>query len=392
MILHIDLDCFFVAAARIKDKRLIGKNVAVIGGGLNEDFGETNSDINNSVVLSASYEARKYGVKSAMVLKQAKVLCKNLIVVKSDHHFYKELSKKLYKFLYTFTPDIEQFSIDEFFLDLSGTNAMKDPLKFAKFLQNEILNKFELPSSIGISDAKFIAKLATDLAKPFGIKIIKKDDFDTVLKNIDISKFPGVGKSALKRLNKYGIFTIGDVKGSKFIFEKLGKSGIKLYENITGSGKNLVETNSKRKSFSHGRTFKAISNRDEIKRRILILCRYLCFDIYKLGQNPTKFELKIKYLDKITITRSLTYKFKFYEGVLHQIMNELFQRCDEFINKPIIYISVGVSGFVEEKNIEKTLFNEIKQSDIEIDKAVQVIREKYGVNSLLFAKEIKAKN
>lgn len=392
MILHIDLDCFFVAAARIKDKRLIGKNVAVIGGGLNEDFGETSGDINNSVVLSASYEARKYGIKSAMVLKQAKILCKNLIVVKSDHHFYKELSKKLYKFLYTFTPDIEQFSIDEFFLDLNGTNAMKDPLKFAKFLQNEILNKFELPSSIGISDAKFIAKLATDSAKPFGIKIIKKDELDTTLKNIDISKFPGVGKSALKRLNKYGIFTLGDVKESKFIFEKLGKNGIKLYENITGSGKNLVETNSKRKSFSHGRTFKAVSSRDEIKRRILILCRYLCFDIYKFGQNPTKFELKIKYLDKITITRSLTYKFKFYESVLHKIMNELFQRCDEFINKPIIYISVGVGGFVEEKNIEKTLFNEIKQSDIEIDKAVQVIREKYGVNSLLFAKEIKAKN
>ena len=118
----------------------------------------------------------------------------------------------------------------------------------------------------------------------------------------------------------------------------------------------------------------------------------MCFDIYKFGQNPTKFEFKIKYLDKITITRSLTYKFKFYESVLHQIMNELFQRCDEFINKPIIYISVGVSGFVEEKNVEKTLFNQIKQGDIEIDKAVQVIREKYGVNSLLFAKEIKAKN
>ncbi|MCZ6160329.1 DNA polymerase IV [Campylobacter ureolyticus] len=389
MILHIDLDCFFVAAARIRDKSLIGKNVAVIGGGLNEDFGEVydEKDREKGIVLSVSYEARKYGVKSAMPLKQAKVLCKNLVTAKADHEFYKTLSNKLYKFLYTFTPDIEKYSIDEFFLDLSGISARNNALEFAKFLQSEILDKFSLPASIGISDAKFIAKLTTDLAKPFGIKMIKKDD--KILNNIDISKFPGVGKSVLKSLNKFGIFTLGDVKDSKFIFKKLGKNGIKLYQNITGEGNNTLEINQQRKSFSHGRTFKAINDRNEVKRRILILCRYLCYDIYKFGQNPTKFELKIKYLDRNTITRTLTYKDKFYEALLHKIMDELFKRCDEFKDKSIIYIGVGASAFV--KNLEKNLFSDMKKSDIKIDKAVQVIRQKYGVNSLLFAKEIKTK-
>lgn len=384
MILHIDLDCFFVSAARIKDKTLIGKNVVVVNGSAddNEKIREE-----NGVVLSAGYEARKFGIKSAMPLKHAKTLCKNLIVVKADHSFYKELSIKLYKFLYTFTPDIEQYSIDEFFLDLSGINVKNGHLKFAEFLQNEILKIFNLPVSIGISDAKYIAKLATDLAKPFGIKMINSDELDSTLKNVDIVKFPGVGKSMLKRLNKFGIFTLGDVKKVKFIFEKFGKNGIKLYENITGTGDNSLQINRKRKSFSHSRTFKAVFDRNEIKRRILILCRYICFDVYKFGQNPTNYELKIRYSDRITLSGSITYRNKFYENVLHEIMNDLFIKCDKFETKSIIYISVCVGEFTN--RAEQNLFSEMKQNNTEIDKAVHKIREKYGIDSLLFAKEIK---
>lgn len=384
MILHLDLDCFFVAAARIKDKNLVGKNVVVIGGGSSKIFGE--NDSLGNVVLSASYEARKYGIKSAMPLNKAKNLCKNLILVKSDHKFYKQLSKKLYDFLYTFTPDIEQFSIDEFFIDLKGIKEDENSLKFAKTLQTEILNKLNLPCSIGLSDVKFIAKLATDLAKPFGIKMIMGDEINSTLKNIEISKFPGVGKSVSKKLNKNGIFTLGDVLYAKNLFYKFGKSYINLYENITGTGNNAIKTKRKRKSFSHARTFKAVYNRDEIKRRVLILCRYLCFDIYKFGQTPTKFELKIRYDDRETISRSLTYKEEFSEILLHKAMNELFLRCDTKNSKSIIYISVGVGGFVEK--VQKTLFS-VTNKNKKIDKVVQVIREKYGIDSLLFAKEIK---
>ncbi|NLK66485.1 MAG: DNA polymerase IV [Campylobacteraceae bacterium] len=385
MILHIDLDCFFVAAARIKDRSLVGKRVAVVGGGSSKIFGD--DDTLGGVVLSASYEAREFGIRSAMPLRQAQRLCKDLVLVKADHAFYKELSNKLFKFLYRYTPDIEQFSIDEFFLDLSGIKAKDEPIKFAKMLQNEILNTLNLPCSIGLSDAKYLAKLSTSLAKPFGVRLIMSSEIDTTLKNIEISKFPGAGKSASKVLNKHGIFTLGDVRGAKQIFTKLGKNYIKLYENITGTGSNELEIGRVRKSFSHGRTFAAQSDREEVKRRVLILCRYLNYDIHKFGQNPTKFDLKIRYEDRETISRALTYKEVFSESLLHKAMSELFLRCDIRASKKIIYVSVGAGGFVE--SVEKTLFSDKSNESKKIDKAVQSIREKYGIDSLIFAKEIK---
>lgn len=385
MILHIDLDCFFVAASRIKDPSLNSKNVAVVGGGGSKIFGD--EDSLGGVVLSASYEARKFGVKSAMPLKQAQNLCKNLILVKADHAFYKELSNRLYKFLYTFTPDIEKFSIDEFFVDLNGIDAKKEPLKFAKFLQSEILAKFKLPCSIGISDSKFTAKLSTNLAKPFGIKLFMSDEIDKSLKSVEISKFPGVGKSVTKSLNKSGIFTLGDVRNAKFVFEGLGKNGIKLYNAITGLGENSLNLDRERKSFSHGRTFRAVFDRGEAKRRALILCRYLCFDIYKFDKNPTKYTLSIRYADRTTLSRTLSYKGLFSESLLHKFMDELFDRCDIYSSKAIIYVSVGVGDFVSYNRVQKNLFSEDKKEN-SIDKVVQEIREKYGIDSLLFAKEI----
>ena len=124
-----------------------------------------NQNSQKGVILSASYEARKFGVKSAMPVKTALELCPDLTLVPSNHRFYSELSNSLYKFLYTFTPSIERFSIDEFFLDLKGTKFDENPFEFAKFLQSEVLKRLNLPCSIGICKAKFIAKLATDFGK-----------------------------------------------------------------------------------------------------------------------------------------------------------------------------------------------------------------------------------
>ncbi|PSM51287.1 DNA polymerase IV [Campylobacter blaseri] len=386
MILHLDLDCFFVAALRLQNPNLKGKPVAVVGGNSATIFGE--EDRVGTVILSASYEARKYGVRSAMILKKAKALCPNLLIAKSDMKFYKELSKKLHNLLYSYTPDIEKYSIDEFFMDLEGISAKKNPIGFAKKLQSQILDELGLPCSIGLSEGKFIAKFTTDMVKPFGIGLTKVDEAKQKFKNIDIGKFPGVGRSVLKTLNKNGVFTIGQTWDAKFVFEKLGKNGIKLYENITGSGGNDLEILSRRKSFSRGRTFDALKDRQEVKRRVLILCRYLSFDIFKFGQNPTKFELKIRYYDRQTFSQSVTIKEKFSENLLDKTMMELFDRCDKLKQFSIMYISVGVGGFVDEGSIEKNLFSG-DDKDKKIYLSIQKIREKYGIDSVLSAAEIK---
>lgn len=386
MILHLDLDCFFVAAARLANPLLKGKPVAVIGGNSSVIFGE--EDRLGTVILSASYEARKYGVKSAMILKKAKVLCPNLVLAKSDMKFYKALSKKLYDLLYNYTPDIEKYSIDEYFVNLEGISAKDDPIKFAKELQSEILNKLGLPCSIGLSEGKFIAKFTTDQVKPFGVGLTRVDEAKEKFKGIDIGKFPGVGKSVLKTLNKNGLFTIDQVWDAKFVFEKLGKNGVKLYENITGQANNELETHSKRKSFSLGRTFDALQDRDEVKRRILILCRHLSYEVFKFGQNPTKFELKIRYHDRQTFSQSVTIKVNFSEHLLDKTMIELFDRCDRLKNFSIMYVSVGTGGFVDERCIQKDLFNS-DEKDKKIFLSLQKIRDKYGIDSVLSAAEIK---
>ncbi|QKF64504.1 DNA polymerase IV [Campylobacter corcagiensis] len=381
MILHLDLDCFFVSAARIKDPSLIGKNVAVVGGGGSAIFGDEESL--GGVVLSPSYEARKFGVKSAMPLKKAQNLCKDLILVKADHGFYKELSQKLYKFLYSFTPDIEAFSIDEFFMDLKGIEAKNDPLNFAKNLQSKILEKLNLPCSIGLSEAKFIAKLTTDLVKPFGVGMIKVNEIKDKLGDVDIAKFPFVGKSSQNYLKKHGIFTIKDAFEAKFVFEKMGKNGLKIYENIIGASREL-ELNKERKSISYGRTFEAIMDRNEIQRRIFVLCRYLSFSIYKFGKTPTKFEFRLRYIGRETHTKSFSLKESFSENLLDRVMSELFREADIRKTLSITHISVGVGGFLDTK--VKTLFSD--ESALKLNNTLQSLRQKHGIEILKTAKEL----
>ncbi|NLY03479.1 MAG: DNA polymerase IV [Campylobacter sp.] len=383
MILHIDLDCFFVAAARTKDPSLKGKKVAVVGGNSSVIFGEKESV--GGVVLSASYEARKDGVCSALSLKKAQNLCKDLIVVKADHALYKEFSNKLYKLLYNYTPDIEQFSIDEFFVDLNGIEANDDPLNFAHKLQDEILSKLNLPASIGISEAKYIAKLTTDLVKPYGVGMVRVCEIKDKLGDIDIAKFPGVGARIKVELNRCGVYTINDVFGAKFLFEKFGKNGIKLYESITGEGLNTLEFRRVRKSFSHARTFDVLMDRDEVERRILILCRYLSFDIHKFGKSPTKFDFKLRYLPRETHSKSVTLKESFSQSLLDKVMLTLFREIDRKKSIGISYISVGVGSFVDAKI--KTLFSD--ESRTKLDDALQEIREKHGIELLKTAKEIR---
>lgn len=389
MILHIDLDCFFVTAARIKNPSLYGKKVVIIGGSDGSLFDEAPSD--GSVILSASYEARKYGICSAMPVFQAKKLCKDLIYVKKDdREFYNELSNKLYKILLNFTPAVEKFSIDEYFLDISGTSFENDAENFAKFLQKKIKNELNLDCSIGISDVKFIAKLTTDLSKPFGVGCILKKDIEVKLKDVSISKFTGVGKQSLKILHKYGIFTISDALKSKEIFKKLGKNGLWIWQNLSGEGSDEVKKKEPRKSLAMARTFSQICDRSELKRRLLIICRHLSFDIYRLNLNPTRFEVKIKYSNKKTITHTQTLDSSFNEILLKKISLELFEKCDIFTDLPIIYLGINTTNFKESKNLDRNLFDiGDDKKNLKINDAIQKIREKYGVNSLKSANEIK---
>ena len=266
MFLHLDLDCFFVSAHRTLDKSLRDIPVAV-GGRSNLNIFSTQKEVRKisensgafvstiltnegeksfqdyfvdqngrirGIITTASYEARSFGVKTAMSVNEALRLCPNLKMIPPNYPLYHELSKKLCKLLEQEIPLVEQYSIDEFFADVSGYIKEEDIVEFANQLKIKILTQLKLPISIGIAHSKYLAKLITEYAKPDGVKYIKKDSMDDFLKDIPIEKFPGIGRGYQQKLKGYGIKTLGDIKAKKKLFYSWKKPGIEIYNRVCG--------------------------------------------------------------------------------------------------------------------------------------------------------------
>lgn len=390
MILHIDLDCFFVSAARIKDDSLKDQIVAVVGSNNSNIFGDkVVQNSNKGVILSASYEARKFGICSAMSTNEALKLCPKLKLVPNDMEFNKAISAKIYKFLYTFTPEIEKFSIDEFFLNLKGTKYQNDYMNFAKFLQQSILEKFKIPCSVGLCEGKFLAKLATDLKKPFGIKFLDVKNLKQELKDVDIAKFPGIGKSTQKFLYNHSIRTISQAIECKSIFEKMGKNGIKIYNRICGINDSEITTKKASKSIGFGRTFSPTLNRDELKRKISIMCRHLGFDVLENNLNPMSYELKIKYKNRYEFSKRFTPNKPFCIDLLNCVCMKLFDEVDKYSFQSIIYIGINLTNFSLKPENSISLFSyedDIKQK--KLDKTFSKIWSKFGIDKIKKANEI----
>ena len=411
MILHMDLDCFFVSAHRINDTSLLNKPVVVVKRNDKEIFQNQKHEVLNlnkgaftgdiivskktydksyflengkirGIVVTSSYEARKLGIKTGTTLKEALEICPNLIVLLPDYRLYHTLSYKLKLFLKRKIPEIEQYSIDEFFGDVRGWIDEKNVFDFAKNIQMEIKEKFNLPISIGISKAKWIAKLATSYAKPDGI--YKVDNIYEFIKNIPVEKFPGIGRKLEKKLKKRGIFTLKDVVENKEYLYSWGKNGKILYKRIIGEDYEKVEEKEKRKSIGISRRFDPVFSREEIIRRIYILCRYLSFIVAKKKLNPTFYYIKIKYVSgKKSKANKRVYRL-FSELLLKNLMRELFIKADIY-EESVISIALSVSGFKKISN----LFDYEKDYKLNIlNETLNKIRFRYGISSIIGADEI----
>ena len=411
MILHMDLDSFFVSAHRTKDKNLLNKPVVVVKRNDKEIFQNQKYEVLNlnngaftgdvivnkneydksyflengkvrGIVVTSSYEARELGIKTGTTLKEALEICPNLIVLLPDYKLYHLLSYKLKLFLKRKIPQIEQYSIDEFFGDVRGWVKDNEVLHFAYELKKEIREKFDLPISIGISRAKWIAKLATSFAKPNGV--YKVDNIYEFIKDIPIEKFPGIGKRIEKKLKQRGIYTLNDVIKNKDYLYSWGKNGEILYKRIIGEDYEEVKEREKRKSVGISRRFDPVYSREEIIRRIYILCRYLSFIVAKKKLNPTFYYLKIKYFSgKKSKAIKKVYRF-FNELLLKEIMRELFLSADIY-EEAVVSISISVSKFKKVSN----LFDYEKDIKLNnLNDALSKIRFKFGISSIIGADEI----
>ena len=414
MILHLDLDCFFAAAHRINNPQLDNVPIAVggrsnlsifdkakqkrelskIDGAFTSSILSSNDDKTfeeyfidpdgkiRGIITTASYEARAFGVKTAMSVSEALRWCPNLIVLPPNYPLYHELSYKLKLLLEKEIPTIESFSIDEHWGDVTGWIKDEDVFKFANNLKQKIKDDLGLPISIGIAKTKYIAKLATNDAKPFGVKLVKPNEVENYIKNKPIKEFCGIGKGYQERLQKYGIKTLDQIKDKKELLYSWGKYGKELYHRVNGTDKpTLTLEKSSNKSIGLGRTFDPEYNRDEIKRRITILCRHLSFLAHKGKHNPMTFSLKIKYQygdkakDYINTNRTFT------ELHLKQEIIDMFNKIDNHPSHAVVQINITLSNFQENKAVTMDLFTleeDTKQSSLTA--SMQKLRDKFGID------------
>jgi len=297
-IIHVDMDAFYASVAQLDNPELIGKAIAVGGSG------------RRGVISAASYEARKFGVKSAMSGNLAIKLCPELIFVKTDFERYTSISKKIRKIFLDYTDLVEPLSLDEAYLDVTQ-NKKGNPSAsmIAEEIRTRIFNEVGLTASAGISVNKFIAKIASDYNKPNGQKTVNPEEVIPFLETLDIRKFYGVGKVTAEKMYQKGIFTGMDLKQKsiEFLEEHFGKSGSYYYNVVRGIHTSEVKPNRIRKSLAAERTFSEnLSSEVFMMEKLEQISEEVTKRLLKSKVAGKTVTLKIKYSDFSLQTRSKT--------------------------------------------------------------------------------------
>lgn len=343
VIFHIDLNAFFASAEVLKNSALEGQPIAVAN--LHK----------RSVVTTASYEARSFGVKSAMPIHEALHKCPQLVVVNGDYHWYKELSKRFFQFIKTLTPYVEPASIDECYVDVS--ELIKDyqrPLDLAWYIQKELLNKVGLPCSIGIASNKFLAKMASDMRKPMGITVLRKQEIPRKLWPLPISDMVGIGKKSSALLIKNNICTIYDLadpKNEDKIITLLGKAAHTAIQNARGNDHSTLSYNHSVQSISQSTTLDTdITEYTEIHTVFKQLAYALSKRAIKEDLSGSLITISIRYNDFSNVVRSHTLDTPTSDvNIILENALLLFDR--HYRGDPIRHLGIGLGSLYSKSKI-----------------------------------------
>lgn len=350
-IIHIDMDAFFASVEQLDNPSLRGKPIAVGG---SEDRG---------VVAAASYEARKFGVRSAMSSALAKKKCPELIFVKHNFKRYKEISRQVREIFEYYTDLVEPLSIDEAFLDVTANiHNHHSATEIAAEIREKIVQKTGLTASAGISINKFMAKIASDINKPNGQKTIKPHEVLSFLERLPIHKFYGVGKVTAEKMNSWGIYNGHQLKqhSLEFLVQNFGKSGNHFYNIVRGIHHSPVKPNRIRKSLGSERTFSENKTaRPAIIESLTVIIKETVNRLQKAKVKGRTITLKIKYNDFTVQTRSKTIAhFTNDKDIICEIVFELLDQED--LKLPIRLLGATLSNLDNESTVKSLTSEQLK--------------------------------
>jgi DNA polymerase-4 len=380
-ILHVDLDAFFCSVEELEQPELKGCAFAV--GGKPDKRG---------VVSSASYPARRYGIKSAMPTARALRLCPDLIIVSPHHKIYSKYSRKVMGLLSDSAPLVEQLSIDEAFLDVSD-----DPLPgkgIAASLQKTIKDRFGLPTSWGVATNKLVAKIASEVGKPEGLVVVPPGEEERFLSPLPVQMLWGVGPKTCERLDKLKIRSIGElaIVSPERLMLLFGERGLDLIAKAKGVDRSAVASVRERRSISSERTFAAdVAEYRVLDRSLRRMSEELGSRLRKEGLAGATVRIKVRWPDFSTITRQARLQQPSdQEGEIYRAASKLFRKAWHE-GAAVRLLGVGVSNLGPPAR-QLELFNHSWEHDENLLKAIDSIRKRYGPDALRRADSLRGEN
>ncbi len=391
-ILHIDVNNAFLswtAVHRLKqgqtqDLRLIP---SVIGG---------DEASRHGIVVAKSNVAKKFGIKTAEPIYQARRKCPSVVVVPGEFDVYREYSNKLYKLFLEYTPKVERFSIDECFLDMTGyISPNEDIIKVGLKIKERIKNEFGFTVNVGVSDDKILAKIASDFEKPDKLHTLFKSEIKEKLWPLDVSEMFLVGKKSVPKLNKMGIKTVGDLANcdKQKLFKEFGKFGYTIWSYSNGDSREEVNFTPERpKGIGNEETLPFdYVNKEDIEEKIVEIAQKVAWRLRK--ENMLATVVSVRFKSKDFVNSSHQKKLPGRTDSTQDIINGAKELLDEmYKGEPIRLVGVRVEGLVEKEELQLSFFdNNEDKKDRKLDDALDKLKEKYGYNIVSRATDLKKK-
>ncbi|MEQ8175079.1 MAG: DNA polymerase IV [Syntrophomonadaceae bacterium] len=374
-IIHCDLDAFFASVEQLDHPEFRGRPV-IVGGDARS----------RGVVSTCSYEARKSGVRSAMPMARALRLCPQAVYLPVNMPRYVEMSRQVFSILADYSPLMEPLSIDEAFLDISGTqNLFGSPSDIGRRIKKRVRTELGLIISVGISYNKFLAKLASDISKPDGLMTISREQALEILAPLPVSNLWGVGEKGQDQLRVWGLETIGEVQKLPpgWLEERMGVSGRLCWQLAQGIDHREVEPEREKKSLGREMTFpQDVDDLEYLKQMLKVFAAELCPRLRKIKHSAATISIKLRFNSFKTITRSCTIAACDSEGLTAGIAIQLLEQVYQG-SPPLRLIGLTLSNLTPTGDCEQgALFDEQRQKNHSVDLLMDNIRERFGPKSI----------